>query len=184
MDFLSTAIFGPDRVTYWERCLDAAGAPEPSAPLADRLNELEEEIADLERRLSRQVANLEGDDVTPALRRRIADRVAELEAEIEGRRGRVRALRDHMLEVPPAPTEVALLLDRLPLLADRLAGLPQRELRALFDALQLKLVYQPADHAIDVDLTLAAVDGAATATELRRAGRCTRLYTIRTQTRW
>src|SRR5207248_4372263 len=75
-DFLSTATFGPDRVTYWERCLDAAGAPEPSAPLADRLDELDEEVADLERRLSRQVANLEGNDVTPTLRRRIADRVA------------------------------------------------------------------------------------------------------------
>ena len=58
------------------------------------------------------------------------------------------ALRDQMVEVPPASTEVAVLLDRLPLLADRLAGLPQLELRALFDALQLKLVYQPADHAI------------------------------------
>ena len=51
-------------------------------------------------------------------------------------------------------------------LRGRLAGPPQRELRALFDALQLKLVYQPADHAIDVDLTLAAVDrGAAPTTE-------------------
>ena len=92
--------------------------------------------------------------------------MAELEAEIEDRRGRVGALRNQMVEVPPAPTEVAVLLDRLPLLADRLAGLPQRELRALFDALQLKLVYQPADLAIDVDLTLAAVDGGeAPATE-------------------
>ena len=48
-----------------------------------------------------------------------------------------------MMEAPPAPTEVAVLIDRLPLLADRLAGLPQRELRTLFDALQLKLVNHP-----------------------------------------
>ena len=46
------------------------------------------------------------------------------------------------------------LLDRLPILVDSLDKAPQSELRALFHALQLDVVYQPADGAIDVAVTL------------------------------
>ena len=50
--------------------------------------------------------------------------------------------------------DVAPLLDRLPILAGVLDAAPQGELRALFDSLQLDVVYQPADSAIDVAVTL------------------------------
>ena len=58
--------------------------------------------------------------------------------------------------VPEAPTlaEVAALLDRLPILASSLDAALQRELRAMFDALQLDVVYQPAESALDVAVTL------------------------------
>lgn len=79
--FLATALFGPDRLTYWTRALDDADDPEHTAPVAARLAEVQAEIADLERRLNRQLLhrqllNLEADDTTVALRKRIGARVA------------------------------------------------------------------------------------------------------------
>ena len=54
----------------------------------------------------------------------------------------------------PTLADVAPLLDRLPLLASSLDTAPQVERRALFDALQLDDVYQPAESAVDVAVTL------------------------------
>ena len=51
---------------------------------------------------------------------------------------------------PPTLADVAPLLDRLPILAGSLDTAPQGELRALFDTLQLDVVYQPAESALDV----------------------------------
>ncbi len=50
--------------------------------------------------------------------------------------------------------DVAPLLGRLPILAGSLDTAPQGELRALFDALQLDVVYRPAESALDVAATL------------------------------
>lgn len=82
---------------------------------------------------------------TPLLRSdgRVGQRVAELEDAIAERRARVGDRGAHVgrrrpVARPPAD------------LADRLAEAPQGELRALFDALQLDVVYQPADDAVDV----------------------------------
>ena len=50
--------------------------------------------------------------------------------------------------------DVAPLLDRLPILAGSLDTAPQSELRALFDSLQLEVVYQPDGSALDVAATL------------------------------
>ena len=41
-------------------------------------------------------------------------------------------------------------LDRLPMVAERLPHVAQPEIRALFDSLHLKLVYQPRAKAVDV----------------------------------
>jgi site-specific DNA recombinase len=91
LPFLAKALFGPERADYWRQCLEEAAEPERIASAADRAKEVEAEIADLERRLDRQVLNLEADDVTPALRRRIAGRVAELEDRLAERRERLAA---------------------------------------------------------------------------------------------
>ncbi|MHB8329455.1 MAG: hypothetical protein ACYDD6_07530 [Acidimicrobiales bacterium] len=55
--------------------------------------------------------------------------------------------------------DVAPLLARLPILADRLDSLPRAELRSLLDAMQLDVVYQPADSALDVAATLYDLAG-------------------------
>ena len=49
--------------------------------------------------------------------------------------------------------DVAPLLDRLPLLAGSLNTASRGELRALFDVLQLDVVCQPAESAVDVAVT-------------------------------
>ena len=154
LPFLGTSLFAPDRTRYWQRCLEAAADTGTTAPSADRVQELEAEIAALERRLDRQLLNLEADDITPSLRRRIAQRVDELEAAITDRRQRVAALGGQPVTGAPTFAHVAPLLDRLPLLADRLAQAPRAELRAMLERLQLEVVYQPAEHALDVSVTL------------------------------
>ncbi len=115
---------------------------------------MEAEIAELERRLERQLLNLEADDVTPALRRHIARRVDELEAAIGARREHLGAIDPGSPTEAPRLADVAPLLDRLPILADRIDSVPQAKLRPLFDAMQLDVVYQPADSAVDISLTL------------------------------
>jgi hypothetical protein len=50
-------------------------------------------------------------------------------------------------------------LDRLPVLADRLPGLPQSELRALFNSLHLQIAFQPGEHAVDVAALPGAMGG-------------------------
>ena len=81
LPFLADALFGPERVDYWHSCPNIATEPEQAAPAAECIAEIEAEIADLERHLNRQLLNLEADDVTPALRRRVALRVAYQPAE-------------------------------------------------------------------------------------------------------
>ncbi|MDA8360266.1 MAG: recombinase family protein, partial [Actinomycetota bacterium] len=154
LPFLATALFGPERTDYWRHALDATAEPERTAPARERASEIEAEIADLERRIGRQLVNLEADDVTPALRRRVSQRLDELETSIADRRERLVALARASATETPTLADVAPLLDRLPILATRLDTAPQGELRALFDALQLDVVYQPAESAVDVAVTL------------------------------
>lgn len=105
--YLSVAVFGPDRLDYWTRCLDAATAPERAAPAAERIVALRDELADLERRMDRQLINLEADDTTLELRRRVAARVGELEAAITDRQARLDALAEQAATEAPTLADVA-----------------------------------------------------------------------------
>src|SRR2546428_7878549 len=69
--FMSTALFGAERQDYWRRWLADSGREQETAPAHARLQEPRTEIADLERRIERQVANLEAEDPTHSLRRRV-----------------------------------------------------------------------------------------------------------------
>jgi len=51
--FLADAVFGSNRTDYWAHCLKAAADIGPAAPVLSRLQELQEEINDLERRIVR-----------------------------------------------------------------------------------------------------------------------------------
>jgi len=154
LPFLATALFGPERADYWRHALHTATEPERTTPARERASEIEAEIADLERRVGRQLVNLEADDVTPALRRRVGERVAEMEAAIAERQEHLVALARASATEAPTLADIVPLLDRLPILASSLDTAPQGELRALFDSLQLDVVYQPADSAVDVAATL------------------------------
>ncbi len=102
------------------------------------------------------MANLEAEDSSAGLRRRIADRIAELERAVEERRLRAASLAREEAEAPPTPADLGRALGRLPVLADRLPDLPQPELRGLVDSLHLQIAFQPAEHAVNVEVTLAA----------------------------
>ncbi|HYA45004.1 MAG TPA: hypothetical protein VED59_05315, partial [Acidimicrobiales bacterium] len=151
---------------YWRACLEAAASPERIAPASERLKELESELADLERRLSRQILNLEAEDLTPTLRRRVGERVAELEAAVADRQKRMEALAQEAASEAPTMADLAPLLERLPLLATNLGRVPRAQLREMFESLALEVVYQPADDAVDVGLTLFDHDSSAERAEV------------------
>jgi site-specific DNA recombinase len=75
---------GPDRVDYWRQCLRKAQAKTKvnKITIPERLAEIDTEIADLERRLNRQILNLESDDLTPTARTQIVARIGDLETAI------------------------------------------------------------------------------------------------------
>lgn len=156
MGFMSAALFDPERQDYWRRRLADSRREEETAPARDRLEELRAEITELERRIERQVANLEAEDATPSLRRRVGARVAELEEAVEERRQHANALAAQSADAQPTVADLTTALDRLPLLAERLQDLPQPELRALFDSLQLQIAFEPQTRTIDVEVTLVA----------------------------
>jgi hypothetical protein len=157
----STPIFGPDRVAYWRECLTASQTQGHSrrAPAGARLAEINNEIADLTRRLQRQVLNLEADDITPAARRQITTRMAELEATVTRRQADADQARAELDSLPPDIDETSQALARLPQLADGLADLPQGDLRGLYNALDVRVMYQPVDRAIDIEITLTDAIG-------------------------
>ncbi len=154
LGFLAEAVFGPGRESYWRHNLTVATEPDRRAPVLERFDELAAEVADLERRLDRQVLALEAEEVTPALRRRIAQRVAELEEAINERRQRLDQLAAQVPPEAPQFGDVATVLAKLPIIADRLAELPQGELRAIFEALQLTATYLPDQHEADIEIVL------------------------------
>ena len=83
-------------------------------------------------------------------------RIADLERALEDRRDRAAVLANEEAEAPPTADDLGKALDHLPVLADRLSDPPQRELRAVFESLQLQIPYQPAAAAVDVEVTLVA----------------------------
>ena len=90
--FMSASLFGPERQGYWRRRLADSGREEETAPAHARLEKFRAEITDLERRIERQVANLEarGRQAVTAAPGRVADRVLE-EAWKNGRSTRTRS---------------------------------------------------------------------------------------------
>ena len=61
--------------------------------------------------------------------------------------------------LPPDIDETTAALARLPEVADNLADRPQPALRLLYDALNIKIQYQPGEHAVEVEITLTDAIG-------------------------
>ncbi len=173
--FLSRAVYGPDRLAYWTQVLGAADQPDAAAPVRARMTEIEHASADSERRLRNQVLALEDDQITAPARRRISDRIAELEQEIAGHQASLGKLRAELDATPPDAPTVADVLDRLPVFGDRLQEFSQPRLRRLFDSLDLMITYDPVRHGARVRIRLVIDAGG-----LRGTGRCPQLATIRT----
>jgi uncharacterized coiled-coil protein SlyX len=154
MPFIGESLFGTDRVDYWRTCLEASNDPGKAAPAAARAKEITADIADLERRIARQLITLEEEDATPALLRRVSQRIEELEATVAERNESLAVLVAQSATEAPEISDVAALLNRLPILASGLATAPQPELRELFEKLQLNIAYQPEAQVLDVEITL------------------------------
>jgi hypothetical protein len=86
----------------------------------------------------------------------MAARIAKLEQVVEERRERAAVLARETAEARPTAADLDRALGRLPLLADRLPDLPQPELRVLFDSLHFQIAFQPAERAVDVQVTPVA----------------------------
>jgi hypothetical protein len=82
LDFLARAVYGPDRLNYWQQVLASAEQADPAAPTRQRMGEIQQTIADLQRRLRNQLLSLEDDILKPEARRHITSRIAELEQAI------------------------------------------------------------------------------------------------------
>jgi site-specific DNA recombinase len=156
INWLGQALFGSSSTDYWQTTLTAAAATEQATtpPLAQRLAEVDADLADLGRRLDRQVATLETDEATPALRRHVATRIAELETAIADRTKQATSLRSQLHQLPTGPADITAWLARLPDLAAALPRMPDHELRAIYDALQLSVTYDHTNQTIDIDITL------------------------------
>jgi len=115
------------------------------------------------------VLALEDDQITTAARRRISDRIAELEQEIADQQASLGKLRAVLDATPTDAPTVADLLDRLPIFGNRLREFSQSRLRGLFDSLDLMVNYDPIRHAARVRIRLVSDAGG-----LRGTGRCPR----------
>ncbi len=116
--------------------------PEDTAPTQARVAELEREIAEAEGRIQRQVVALEEPDTTPALRRRVAEHIAEFEATMDEKSRAPVRLGEELAAAGPTSEEVTELLEAKPILTRaELDALPQAALRELFESLDLQVTY-------------------------------------------
>ena len=162
------AVYGPDRLAYWQQVVTSAEQADPAAPTRQRIREFEQTITDLRGRLRNQLLALEDDDLSPEARRHIARRMAELEQAIGDHEASLARLHGE-LDIPMlAMDALARPLARLPVFGERLRELPQRELRRLFDSLDLTITYHHHHHRMGrVTITLAR-----DADRVRGAGPC------------
>ena len=108
----------------------------------------------MQRRIDRQVESLEADDTTPALRRRIAERVAALEASIEERRQLLAKLQHEATNQTATYDDIEAALRGIPVVVDDLAAMPQAQLRQLLDSLALVVRFHPESRHLDLQVTL------------------------------
>ena len=153
-EWLTAAVFGPERLDYWREALAASAAPRPSSSARDRVGEIVAEIGDIERRIERQVLALEDDDAPPGLRRRVAERVAQLEAAADDRRATLARLRVEAAADEPTFDDVEAVLASMPVSGSDLRSLPQPELRMLFDSLNLAVTFHHETRKADIQVTL------------------------------
>ena len=146
--FFAERIFGPMRLDKLARQLQAH-EKRNRRDTDTRGRHLREEVADLDRRIGRQIEALE-QGVEPEL---IAKRIAKLRNDKEKAEIELRALEPRPMD--RAPTEDAsALLARLPDLGLALHHAPAELKRQVFDAFQLTITYDKVERRIEISATI------------------------------
>ena len=158
-DFFATHILGPDRL----QLLDAQPGDHQAAAAADttrRRTQLTKHIENLRRRQTRLLDQLEddpSDDLDPdtrrAFRKTIRDRFADLTTQIRHAETERDSLQPTHAGRHPGNRD---LLDQLPQLQLHLAQAPEALQRALYDAFNLKIIYNQERHQATLNATITA----------------------------
>jgi DNA invertase Pin-like site-specific DNA recombinase len=169
---IATRVFGPDRHTYLQRGLAALPGKRQHAEHR-RAQALREQIADIEARQDRLVAELETTDAgNRVFRDRLRRRFDALEAERADKAARLVELEAAAKAEPRRDVE---LLDAVPILAGiNVTQAPEPIQRKLYDALQLQIHYdRPGRARFRLVLTDDAVEAltAGTGTDAGAADR-------------
>jgi site-specific DNA recombinase len=166
-DFFANRIFGPQRRTLIE-----AGLPETDKRSEDdwhtRCSALRTSIEGIRRRQTRLIDQFDDpdnsepdidDETERELTRQLKARFAELETERRGKTADLETLEAN----PPRRDHQTSLLDRLPHLQRRLAELPERLQRQLFDVFHLEIHYDAHEHTATIRVTMSedTIDGIA-----------------------
>lgn len=152
-ELLATRLYGPDRLAFWQDIL-ATEPPEPNQPLQGQIAQLERTATQVQTRLRRQILNLEAVDLGAEARRRIAERISELEHELQATQAAITRLHGQQHARPPDSAALPELLAELPLNGQQLQEATRQELWKLFVSLDLRVGYDHARHKAKVSVTL------------------------------
>ena len=151
VEFLSTHVFGPERVDALRRAL-ATTAPEADKAQAE-VERLGGEIAGLQTRIKRLVTNLESEEPGSEVAVDIRARMDELARLRSKRQARLEAAEKEATRVPD-PESAEALVAALPLLDVDWELLSDLDFRALLTALSFEASYEPTKRELTIRVTL------------------------------
>jgi site-specific DNA recombinase len=153
LGFFGDRIFGPNRRELLEEDLRALEG-KADGQHRSRIRSLRRAIELIEARQARQVRNLEhDDDPRGVVFRRIRDRLEELEQDRLAKQEELRSLEDE--EDPGRETQVAELLEALPVLPEGLSSAPEERLRRMFECFRLSVSYEKPTNVAHVRVSIS-----------------------------
>jgi site-specific DNA recombinase len=152
LHFLQSHLFGPGRREALAQALEATD-PEKDEHQGD-VDRLRGEVADLGRRIRRQMENLEAVEADTSAAAEIRSRLREL-ASIKSRRERELEVAERALSAPADSERARQLVDLLPLIDVDAALLAERSFRELLAALDFAASFSPDQKELRVRAVLA-----------------------------
>jgi site-specific DNA recombinase len=144
--FFQQRVFGPMRMQKLARQLDAHGK-RSNKEARDAETRMRRQVADLDHAIGLQIEAIEK-GIEPEL---VAQRIAELREEKEQIETTLRGLQP---QVPADHTGLNASLERLPDLSKQLRTAPHEIKRALFDAFELRIVYDKTQNRVQISATI------------------------------